>query len=134
MQSWLVKMVTASCHSTSLSSFPPPMELVVREVKQYTTCQFHVMTPDIFPFLATSPADYVALSSEEVRFGPCHSEVCATITTVNDELIEGDENFFLSMTRGPEWDSRISFSRSRSEVVILDDDCKWQVMLLMCVV
>ena len=76
----------------------------------------------------------MALSSEEVRFSPCTSEVCANITTVNDELVEGDENFFLSMTRGPAWDSRIYFHRSRSEVVILDDDCKWQFRLSVCVV
>ena len=76
----------------------------------------------------------MALSSEEVRFAPCTSEVCATITTVNDDLVEGNENFFLSMTRGPQWDIRISIRRSRSDVVILDDDCKWQLRLSVCVV
>ena len=69
----------------------------------------------------------MALSSEEVRFVPCALEVCTSISTVNDELVEGDENFFLSLTRGAQWDNRISISHSRSEVVILDDDCKWQV-------
>ena len=78
-------------------------------------------------FLATSPDDYLALGPDEARFPPCTSEVCVTITTVNDELVEGNENFSVSLMRGPQWDSRISFRRSKSEVVIFDDDCKWHI-------
>ena len=130
MQSWLVKIVTALCHLTSLSSFPPLMEVVI----SIQCVSSILLTPDFLPFLATSPDDYVALSSEEVRFAPCTSEVCATITTVNDELVEGNENFSVSLMRGPQWDSRISFSRSKSEVVIIDDDCKWNTRMLVCMV
>ena len=55
---------------------------------------------------------------------PCTSLVCVNIETVNDELIEGDENLYVSITRGIEWDSRISLTQTRSEVVIEDDDCE----------
>ena len=79
------------------------------------------------PLLATSPDDYLALGPDEARFPPCTSEVCVTITTVNDELVEGNENFSVSLMRGPQWDNRISFSRSKSEAVIFDDDCKWHI-------
>ena len=85
---------------------------------------YFILTSDFLQFLATSPDDYLALGPDEVRFPPCTSEICVTITTVNDELVEGNENFSVSLMRGPEWDSRISFSRSKSEVVIFDDDCK----------
>ena len=80
-------------------------------------------------FLATSTDDYSALGPDEARFPPCTSEVCVTITTVNDELVEGNENFSVSLTRGPQWDSRISISRSKSEVVIIDDDRKWRATI-----
>ena len=77
-----------------------------------------------FFFLADSPEDYAALSVVIARIPPCTSQICATIETVNNELIEGDENLYLSITRGIEWDSRISLTQTRSEVVIEDDDCE----------
>ena len=58
------------------------------------------------------------------RVPPCTSQICVNIETVNDVLIEGDENLYVSITRGISWDSRISLTQTRSEVVIEDDDCE----------
>ncbi|CAI8026684.1 FRAS1-related extracellular matrix protein 2 [Geodia barretti] len=71
---------------------------------------------------ADSPGDYEALSAVEARIPPCTSLVCVNIETVNDELIEGDENLYVSLTRGFSWDSRILLNRTHSEVTIEDDD------------
>ena len=75
-------------------------------------------------FSAYSPEDYEALVAVEASIPPCTSQICATIETVNDVLIEGDENLYVSITRGISWDSRISLTQTRSEVVIEDDDCE----------
>ena len=76
-------------------------------------------------FSAVAPGDYEALGVVEARIPPCISPFCVTIETVNDELIEGDENLYVSLTRGMNLDSRISLTRpTRSEVVIEDDDCE----------
>ena len=58
----------------------------------------------------------------EARIPPCTSLVCVNIETVNDELVEGDENLYVSLTTGFSWDSRILLNRSLSEVTIEDDD------------
>ncbi|CAI8026694.1 FRAS1-related extracellular matrix protein 2 [Geodia barretti] len=71
---------------------------------------------------ADSPGDYEALSAVEARIPPCTSLVCVNIETVNDELVEGDENLYVSLTTGFSWDSRILLNRSLSEVTIEDDD------------
>ena len=55
---------------------------------------------------------------------PCTSQICVDIQTVNDELIEGDENLYVSLTRGINWDSRILLNRTHSVVTIEDDDCE----------
>ncbi|CAI8041944.1 Extracellular matrix protein FRAS1, partial [Geodia barretti] len=71
---------------------------------------------------ADSPGDYEALSAVEACIPPCTSLFCVNLETVNDELIEGDENLYVSLTRGFSWDSRIILNRSHSEVTIEDDD------------
>ena len=75
-----------------------------------------------FFFSADSPEDYEALSAVEAHVPPCTSQICVNIETVNDELIEGDENLYVSLTRGTNWDSRILLNHSHSEVTIEDDD------------
>ncbi|CAI8026680.1 FRAS1-related extracellular matrix protein 2 [Geodia barretti] len=71
---------------------------------------------------ADSPEDYEALVAVMVRVPPCISLVCVNIETVTDELIEGDEKLYVSLTRGINWDSRILLNHSHSEVTIEDDD------------
>ena len=66
----------------------------------------------------------MSLSQTEIRFPPCTDERCVDIVTINDELIEGDENLYVSVTRDPNWDPRINITRPRSDVLIEDDDGK----------
>ena len=77
-----------------------------------------------FLFSADSPEDYTALTQAERHFSPCISQVCVELETINDELVEGDENLFVSLTTGNNWDSRLSLNRTHAQVTIEDDDCE----------
>ena len=77
-----------------------------------------------FLFSADSLEDYTALTQAERRFSPCISQVCIELETINDELVEGDENLFVSLTTGNNWDSRLSLNRTHAQVTIEDDDCE----------
>ena len=77
-----------------------------------------------FFFSAHSTEDYEALMEVEARFPPCTSQICVTIETINDELVERNENLYVSLTKGMNLDPRISLTQTRSEVVIEDDDCE----------
>ena len=84
-------------------------------------------------FSTDSPSDYVSLSRAEVRLPPCTAERCVDIVTINDELVEGDENLYVSVTRDPYWDSRLHLTRSRSLVTIENDDSKCHMLSLSCI-
>ena len=77
-----------------------------------------------FLFSAVSPEDYTGLTQVERRVPPCTSQICVPIQTVNDGLIEEDENLYVSLTRGINWDPRIRLTRTVSEVIIEDNDCE----------
>ena len=66
----------------------------------------------------------MSLSRAEARFPPCTAERCVDIVTINDELVEGGENLYVSVTRDQNWDSRIRLTRSHAVVTIKDDDCE----------
>ena len=86
-------------------------------------CALYLLPITIF-FSADSPEDYTALTQAERRFSPCTSQVCVELETINDELVEGDENLFVSLSRGNNWDSRLSLNRTHAQVTIEDDDCE----------
>ena len=122
-------MVTASYHSPSLFTSPPLTEQVTllcgsQNIKIFFLC--------VLFFSADSPSDYTSLSGAEARFPPCTAERCVDIVTINDDLVEGDENFFVSVTRIFYWDSRLRLTRSRSLVTIEDDDSECHMLILSC--
>ena len=77
-----------------------------------------------FLFSAVSPEDYTGLTQVERCVPPCTAHICVPIETTNDELIEEDENLYVSLTRGMNWDPRIRLIRTVSEVIIEDNDCE----------
>ena len=122
-------MVTASYHSPSLFTSPPLTEQVTllcgpQNIKIFFLC--------VLFFPADSPSDYTSLSGAEARFPPCTDERCVDIVTINDDLVEGDEDFYVSVTRDSYWDSRLRLTRSRSLFTIEDDDSECRMLILSC--
>ena len=74
---------------------------------------------------AVSPDDYEAMSNWNVSFSPCSMETCIDITTHNDSLVEGDEEFYIELSSGPNLHRGIHIGRSFALVTIFDDDGQW---------
>ena len=85
-----------------------------------TSDTFHILY-----FSASSPEDYTAVTEQRERFPPCTSEICINIATNDDELVEGEETFTVSLKKSDDLDQRISIGRSTSTVAIEDEDCEW---------
>ena len=73
---------------------------------------------------AVSPEDYVTVSNESLSFPPCTTKVCFNITTHDDTLPEGNEEFHMTLSRGPDLNSRIHLDHimNMAVVTVLDDD------------
>ncbi|CAI8040290.1 Proprotein convertase subtilisin/kexin type 9 [Geodia barretti] len=73
---------------------------------------------------AVSPEDYVTVSNESLSFAPCTTNVCFNITTHDDTLPEGNEEFHVILSRGPDLNSRIHLDHimNMAVVTVLDDD------------
>lgn len=68
--------------------------------------------------------DFVSVN-ESLFFPPCSPLSCVSITTRNDELIEGTEVFQLILQTPPGLDSRVRLSQQNTTTVYInDDDCK----------
>ena len=119
----MARTATASFHSPSLFTSPPLTEEVTLFCEPQNPAIFLFLITFFF-FPADSPEDYTSLSRVGARFPPCTAERCADIVTINDEIVEGDENLYVSVTRDSNWDSRIRLIRSRAEITIEDDDCE----------
>ena len=116
----MARTATASFHSPSLFTSPPLTE----EVTLFCEPAIFLFLITFFFFPADSPEDYTSLSRADARFPPCTAEICADIETINDEIVEGDENLYVSVTRDSNWDNRIRLTRHRAEITIEDDDCE----------
>ena len=58
------------------------------------------------------------MTEQTEQFPPCTSEICISIATTDDELVEGEETFTVSLKRSVDLDGRISIDRSTSTVAI----------------
>ena len=76
-----------------------------------------------------SPDDYEAVSNWNVGFSPCSMETCIDITTHNDPLVEGDEEFYIELSSGPDLHRGINIVKSSALVTIVDDDGEWYKMI-----
>ena len=65
------------------------------------------------------------MTEQTERFSPCISEICITISTNDDELVEGEETFTVSLKRSTDLDSRILIGQHTSTVTIDDEDREW---------
>ena len=78
---------------------------------------------------AVSPDDYEAVSNWNVGFSPCSMKTCIDITTHNDSLVEGDEEFYIELSSGQNLHRGIHIGRSSALVTIVDDDGEWYKMI-----
>lgn len=74
-------------------------------------------------FLAVSPDDFDG-GSQILRLPPCSTEVCAYVEVVNDELVEGDEVFHISLFGSVNMENRIHLTTTKANITIIDDDSK----------
>ena len=67
--------------------------------------------------------DYVIAKS--LNFSGCEERVCVSPTIVDDDIVENEESFIVSLERTSDLDSRISLSTDTTLVTILDDGNYW---------
>ena len=71
-----------------------------------------------------SPDDYAAVSNKSLKFLPCTTEVCINISTHHDNLVEGDEEFYVRLSTDPDLHGEVylEYSLSMAVVTIVDND------------
>ena len=68
-----------------------------------------------------SGSDFRAIAKEDITFNAQESKKTVSISLINDQVIEGNENFTVTLeTTQP----RVVFSRSQTTVTIQDNDGK----------
>ena len=72
-------------------------------------------------FFTVAPDDYVSLNVT-LMFDACEIRRCVNVTIMNDFQIEPDENFFYTLEKTPDLDTRIDLSPVDGEIEIFDDD------------
>ena len=65
-------------------------------------------------------ADYEII--QNLSFIACEEIACTTISIVDDDIVEMNESFTLSLGRTSDLNKRISLSPDSKQVTILDDD------------
>ena len=55
-------------------------------------------------------------------------QVIVNLTILDDFLIEGDETFFVTLSRGPQTTVDVAIDPSVATVTIIDNDCEYVVM------
>ena len=80
-----------------------------------------------FCLSAVLPDDYAVQNGGNETFPACTPELCFLITTVNDELVEEDEEFYISLSSGPNWDNRVYLNQTTAKVTIIDNDSKFGI-------
>ena len=71
-----------------------------------------------------APEDYVRVSIPGLRFSACDKEACVSVPIIDDDLVEGEERFLVTLSASDDFDSRITLSPTTAEVIINDDDCE----------
>ena len=59
----------------------------------------------------------------------CQRRSCVNMTIINDEILEDNETFEVTLEPNPDLDSRILLAPITAEINIIDDDCKLYTML-----
>ena len=67
-----------------------------------------------------SSLDYEALLTT-LPVSACETLVCTNVVIVDNNIAESTENFFVSLLRTSQLDSRITLSPNKAKVEILDD-------------
>ena len=73
--------------------------------------------------------DYGALDTI-LTFAACETSVCTSVTIVDDDIAESTENFFVSLLRTDQLDSRITLSPTLAEVEIVDNEGSYDCFTL----
>ena len=77
--------------------------------------------------LAVSGEDHSCLC-HIVTFEKCSREECEYIILYNDQMVERDETFYVTLGRTPDLDEHIRLHPTEQRVKILNDDGEWMGM------
>ena len=66
----------------------------------------------------------MAVYNESLSFPPCTTQVCLNISTHDDALPEGNEQIYVTLSRGPNLDSGIYLdpATTMAAITIVDND------------
>ena len=64
-----------------------------------------------------------------LTFASCDTRACTSVTIFDDDIAENAENFFVSLLRTDQLDSRITLSPNLAEVEILDNDGNYKLLM-----
>ena len=62
------------------------------------------------------------MTDERLPFVACEKRYCQTIIIINDNEVEKNKKFRVTLTKPTGLDNRISISTPRADVIIIDDD------------
>ena len=69
--------------------------------------------------LPSGPDDYNPAQAD-LTFSGSFRTACTSLLVINDQLYEGDESFFASLTTS---DSAVTLNPQRATIIINDDNC-----------
>ena len=76
-----------------------------------------------------APDDYTAIS-EELKFSPTEMRICRDVTSVQDDILEDDEDLNVFVLQLNTDDPSILLGLIEATVTILDDDSRSSAMLI----
>ena len=75
-------------------------------------------------FIYVAPGDYSAIA-EDLTFSASETRICRNVTSVEDDILEEDEAFLLTLTTS---DNTVILRPREATVTILNDDSRLNVM------
>ena len=75
-----------------------------------------------------TPSDYTSLPSTTVTFDSCDTRQCVSISITNDNKVEMEERFNVSMSRTVGLDDRVELERVMTTIEITDTDGMYILM------
>ena len=67
--------------------------------------------------------------NEHLVFGACQRRSCINMTITDDEILEDNESYEVTLQRTPDLDNRIILAPMIAEINIIDDDGKLEVVI-----
>ena len=89
----------------------------------------------IYQYYTAPGDDYVPVQNAIMRFTPQDENACLLVTIIDEDIVEQNESFFVTLERTADLNERITIDpdNSEGEVVIGNDDGKFLFSNLRCI-